>query len=67
MTARELSPLELEPYEVHRTSLGRFTVRHIETARVYAETASPRYAIRRAAELNAAHRWKLEHVQTLED
>ena len=67
MTARELSPLEVEPYEVHRTSLGGYTVRHIETARVYARTRSARYAIRRAAELNAAHQWKLEHVRILED
>ena len=67
MTARELSPLELEPYEVHRTSLGGYTVRHVETARVYAQTSSAGYAIRRAAQLNAAHRWKLEHVHALED
>lgn len=67
MTARELSPLELEPYEVFRTSLGGYTVRHIKTARVYARTSSAGYAIRRAAQLNAAHRWKLEHVRTLED
>lgn len=67
MTARELSPLELEPYEVLRTSLGGYTVRHIETARVYARTRSERYAIRRAAELNAAHQWKLEGVRVLED
>lgn len=67
VTARELSPLDLEPYEVFRTSLGGYTVRHIETARVYARTRSARYAMRRAAELNAAHQWKLEGVRVLED
>ena len=65
MTAPQV--LELEPYEVFRTSLGGYTVRHVETARVYARTRSERYAIKRAAQLNAAHRWKLEHVRTLED
>ena len=67
MTDAELSPVELEPFEVFRTSSSTYTVRHYRTAKVHARFRSWRAADKRAAQLNKLHRWKLEHPRTLED
>lgn len=56
-----------EPFEVVRTSSSTYTVRDYRTARVYARFRSWRAADKRAAQLNAAQRWKLEHPHRLEE